>query len=173
VRDVLHLTHSYTLWNLNFLWRWLKTTDFWDITALVGTYTPVSLRTLLCFDVQAAAAQEVLDHWIWTWRHCDPSKCYELFTQWHSVTSQKTWIFRFFPICLLVAFVSNPRHAGLETGFAKGPSAVWVLYVAICWRQQNDCLTYVWYSEHQSRTFLHMVIINFQTWNVSKLVITS
>lgn len=28
------------------------------------------------------------------WRHYDSSKCRELFVQWHSFTSQKTWVFR-------------------------------------------------------------------------------
>jgi len=29
----------------------------------------------------------------WTWRHFDPSKHSELLAQWHSFTSQETWIF--------------------------------------------------------------------------------
>jgi hypothetical protein len=38
------------------------------------------------------------------WRHCSPSKCWELLANLHGVTSQKTGIFwRFFP-CILCSF---------------------------------------------------------------------
>jgi hypothetical protein len=30
--------------------------------------------------------------WLWRWVHYDYSKCEELFTLWHCVTSHKTWI---------------------------------------------------------------------------------
>lgn len=82
-------------------------------------------------DVQGAAAQEVLDHVAWRRRHCDLSKCYKWITYHHCLTSQKTWTFRLLYICLLVEFVSNPRHEGFETGCVTGPSEVWVLYVTI------------------------------------------
>lgn len=31
--------------------------------------------------------------WSWIYRNHDPSKCLELSTQWHSIISQKTWLF--------------------------------------------------------------------------------
>ena len=31
--------------------------------------------------------------WPWRWKHCSCSKCWELPTQQHSITTQETWIF--------------------------------------------------------------------------------
>ena len=35
----------------------------------------------------------------WTWRHYSLSDCLDTLTQWHGITSQKTWIFRINMFC--------------------------------------------------------------------------
>jgi hypothetical protein len=81
-------------------------------TLIIHTYT------VYCFFL---CGYYVWTAWPWRGRHCHPLKHQKLFTQWHSVTSQKTWsnmlveqsrhlcqhrstVSRYFLVCVCVHF---------------------------------------------------------------------
>lgn len=64
--------------------------------------------------------------WTWRWRHCNPSKCQELLTQWHSIMFQNNWLFNNMWVWELTCFLSMVI-------FRNWIPAVWAQLTCITW----------------------------------------
>jgi hypothetical protein len=87
-------------------WHWLYSTYIYIYTTQNRTLKPAGkwrcvierivlgvLKDGSAFIVTVKQSKMCSSAWPWKWSHYSPSKCLEPLTQWHSVTSQKIWIF--------------------------------------------------------------------------------
>jgi hypothetical protein len=98
--------------------------------SLLWCYSVVTCKLLLNYGgvywvlIQGPATQEVTAE-SWRWRHYCPQKHLKLFTSWHCITFQKTWIqilASFYWIC-----TSNERNCIQNTKQTQDTPLCWIL----------------------------------------------